>query len=143
MFTELEKKILDATDPKYKYILRTNEGNLYLEVENGDRFFTMNSFRIYNHMFKDVKNGDDPICFRKPILDDIEREYLKAVFKPFHQDIRFVKKVERNECLQEYIEAVMKKRDFMILPNFKAGEMYIGMEPGKEYHLDDLGITYD
>lgn len=142
MFTELEKKILDATDPKYKYILRTSEGNLYLEVEDGDHFFTMNSFRIYNHMFKDVKYGDDPICFRKPILDDTEREYLKAVFKPFHQHIRYVKKVKYNEGLVEYIKAGVND-DSMDLPNFKAGEMYIGMEPNKEYHLDDLGITYD
>lgn len=142
MFTELEKKILDATDPKYKYILRTNEGNLYLEVEDGDRFFTMNSFRIYNHMFKDVKNGADKICFRKPILDDAERKYLKAVCKPFHQHILYIKKVGHNGGL-EYIKAKMESDDVMTLPDFKAGKMYIGMESDKEYHLDDLGITYD
>lgn len=143
MFTELENKILDATDPKYKYILRTNEGNLYLEVESGDRIFTMNSFRIYNHLFKDVKKNADPICFRKSILDDTEREYLKAVFKPFHQHIRYVEKVKYNEGRSECIKTRVSQNDCMIFPDFRAGKMYIGMEPYKEYSLADLGITYD
>lgn len=140
MFTELEKKILDATDPEYKYIFRTSGGNLYVSSdESGNMYKSMNAF---GNLFKDVKKGADPICFRNPILDDTEREYLKAVFKPFHQHIRYVKKVKYNEGLVEYIKAGVND-DSMDLPNFKAGEMYIGMEPNKEYHLDDLGITYD
>ena len=98
----------------------------------------------FNHLFKDVKAGSEPICFRKPILDDAEREYLKAVFKPFASRIKCVKKRRCSE-MSEYINAIMTDPDGdnTCFPVFKAGTMYKGMDPNKAYTLDELEITYD
>lgn len=96
MFTKTERTILNALPPVYKYIRRSTVGELLIsESENA---YYYKSMREFNHIFKDVKPGDKPICFRKPILDDIELKYLKTVFKPFASRIKSVKKttLQRN-----------------------------------------------
>ena len=145
MFTNTEKTILGALPPEYKYIRRSPVGELLIsESENAYYYKSMCEF---NHIFKDVKPGDKPICFRKPILDDIERAYLKAVFKPFASRIKCVKKQQCEEMLRgnEYIRVIMAYpvADNAYLPVFKAGTMYKGMKPNATYTLEELGITYD
>lgn len=102
---------------------------------------------IFNHIFKDVKPGCEPVRFREPILDDAEREYLKAVFKPFASRIKLVKKQRCNEMWEgmEYIKVLMKDPDgdTAEFPVFKSGTMYKYMSPNEAYTLDELGITYD
>lgn len=145
MFTKTEKTILNALPPVYKYIRRSTVGELLIsESENA---YYYKSMREFNHIFKDVKPGDKPICFRKPILDDIELKYLKTVFKPFASRIKSVKKRRCNEMWEgtEYIQVLIKEPagDNAQLPVFKAGTMYKGMNLNKAYTLDELGITYD
>lgn len=140
MFTETERTILNALPPKYKYIYRSPNGELRI-CERTDRTVRYLAIFEFNHLFKDVKAGTEPICFRRPILDDTEREYLKAVFKPFHREIYMVRKMQINRG-SEYI-LVMTESDNMIFPEFKYGAMYRGMKPNKNYSLEELGITYD
>jgi len=145
MFTKTEKTILGAVTPEYKYIRRNPAGELLIsESENAYYFKSMCEF---NHIFKDVKPGDKPICFRRPILDDTEREYLKTVFKPFASRIKYVAK-QRCEGIwvgMEYIKVLMEDPDgdSTCFPVFKTGTMYKSMEPNKAYTLEELGITYD
>lgn len=145
MFTKTERTILNALPPVYKYIRRSTVGELLIsESENA---YYYKSMREFNHIFKDVKPGDKPICFRKPILDDIELKYLKAVFKPFASRIKLVKKQRCDEMWKgmEYINVIMTDPadDSASLPVFKVGTMYKGMDPNKAYTLEELGITYD
>lgn len=146
MFTETERTILNALPPKYKYIFRSHGGELII-CESAHSNYHYFSIREFNHLFKDVKADAEPIRFREPILDDIEREYLKAVFKPFASRIKCVKKERCFEMWKgmEYIRVIMKypDADNTCFPLFKAGTMYKGMNPDKEYTLDELGITYD
>ena len=146
MFTKTEETILNALPKEYKYIFRTRYGGLRI----GKRFYGIDDYSFipyFDHLFKDVKAGADPICFRKSILNDIEREYLKAVFKPFASRIEWVKKQRCNEMWEgmEYIQAFIKKPagDNAQLPVFKAGTMYKGMRINTAYTLEELGITYD
>ena len=146
MFTETERTILNALPPKYKYIFRSRGGDLRIS----ERFYGIDDYSFipyFDHLFKDVKAGAEPICFREPILDDIEREYLKTVFKPFASRIKYVAK-QRCEGIwvgMEYIKVLMEDPDgdSTCFPVFKAGTMYKSMEPNKAYTLDELGITYD
>ena len=146
MFTKTERTILNALPKEYKYIFRTRYGGLRI----GKRFYGIDDYLfipVFDHLFKDVKAGAEPICFRKPILDDVEREYLKAVFKPFASRIKSVKKQRCNETWKgmEYIQVDMAAPDgdSTCFPLFKAGTMYKGMNFNKAYTLDELGITYD
>lgn len=149
MFTEIEKKILDATKPQYKYITRDGNGCLYLSVNRPSyygKFLTsqsgLSSLNAFSHMFKGVKLGENPVCFRNPILDDIERDYLKSVLKPFHNKVDYVAKnySALNKC---YISARTFDSGILMLPTFDATKMYLSMESGRHYKLDELGITYD
>lgn len=150
MFTELERKILDATEPQYNYITRNGDGRLYITVNrpsyDGKYLFLergMESFNAFSSMFKDVKIGDGPIRFRKPILDDTEREYLKSVFKPFAKRVYYVKKTGTNN--RYFIMAFISddSSDYAELPKFDGKKMYNGMELEKHYSLEDLDIRYD
>ena len=140
MFTNTEKTILGALPPEYKYIRRSPGGELIIGVSENEYYY----MSIFNHIFKDVKPGCEPIRFRGPILDDTEREYLKAVFKPFHHDIECVKKIRYRDDQFEFIEATMNDHEIgMVFPDFEIAKMYTGMNPDKAYTLEELGITYD
>lgn len=146
MFTETERTILNALPKRYKYIFRSPGGNLRISERNDDAdyYFPICEF---NHLFKDVTPGNMPIRFREPILDDIELEYLKTVFKPFANRIEYVKKQQCKEMWKgmEYIKVIMTypAGDNTCFPVFEAGTMYKDMNPDKEYTLEELGITYD
>lgn len=146
MFTKTEETILDALPKKYKCIFRNRYGDLRIgEGFDGiDDYLPISEF---NHLFKDVKAGARPIYFRKQILDDVEREYLKTVFKPFASRIKCVAKQHCNGMLggMEYIKMFIKDPagDDAQLPVFKEGTMYKGMTPNATYTLEELDITYD
>ena len=75
------------------------------------------------------------------ILTDKEKAYLSAVIKPFRKDIEYIEKFKSNYVGKEYIYIVMKKDDdYCKLPRFFKGTMYKGMEVGKKYGLEELGI---
>lgn len=81
---------------------------------------------------------------KKHILDDAEREYLSDVIKPFRDKVTGVIKwgKEIGKGL-EYIVVIYTddcKERGMGFPCFKEGTMYKGMEPNKEYTLEDLGL---
>ena len=131
---------MSALPPKYKYIRRSQGGELIISVSENEYYY----MSIFNHIFKDIKPGCEPIRFRGPILDDTEREYLKAVFKPFHHDIECVKKIRYRDDQFEFIEATMNDHEIgMVFPDFEIAKMYTGMNPDKAYTLEELDITYD
>lgn len=80
----------------------------------------------------------------KPILDDVEKEYLSAVIKPFRDRTISIRKYRYNQ--DEYIGLYVKYYaetddcEMITLPLFKKGTMYKGMELKKEYTLEELGI---
>ena len=77
---------------------------------------------------------------KEPILDDIEKEYLSAVIKPFRKRIKSIKK---SYCSgnSAYITIAMDKCEHIFLPNFNLNSgMYKRMEIDKEYTLKELSI---
>ena len=80
----------------------------------------------------------------KPILDDVEKEYLSAVIKPFRKNIITIRKIDYYEY--EYIEIFIyhpgeiEGREVISFPYFNKGEMYKGMEIDKEYTLKELEL---
>lgn len=74
----------------------------------------------------------------KPILDDIEKEYLNNVIKPFRNRITKIRKFYHWD---EYIVIYLKEREETVcLPSFPKNSMYKGMIPMKYYTLDELGL---
>lgn len=83
---------------------------------------------------------------KTPILTDKEKAYLSAVVKPFRDRIT---RIKMESCFGDplsYIIIQLKKiyedisRECIILPYFPKNTMYKGMEEGKEYSLEELGL---
>lgn len=76
--------------------------------------------------------------YKKPILDNVEREYLSAVIKPFRKKVRYICK--KGCGSNEYIDIGIQEDCSIPFPDFKVGSMYKGMEFGKDYTLKELGL---
>lgn len=74
----------------------------------------------------------------KEILDEKEKEYLSAVIKPFKKNVEYIKL--KRGTNGNYILIMLKKYDECMLPYFKPGTMYKGMEANREYTLEELGL---
>lgn len=109
-------------------------------------------------MFDKIKNNcDSDICssygqtyadaildwmaqpYKEPILDKVEREYLKAVIRPFRKEVATISKFNAFDGSQ-YIYMEMKDRRGSNLPTFPKGTMYKGMIEGMHYSLKELGL---
>ena len=160
IFTDTEKHILEATDKRFKWIARDENGCLYIYdtkpyKNEGYGYFNtkFGSGYLFNRcvsdvLFKNVTWENSPIQFRNDeLLTPKEREYLSFVFKPFANDILYVRK-RQSYCIDdiEYIDAVTYKGGrtaSMLFPYFKRGTMYKGMKPETKYTLKELGIEYN
>lgn len=118
---------------KYKF----NKNGLYFFDE--DRQTWLTDFSLMR-----VLNGQYEIIER-PILDEVEREYLDAVVKPFRNKVISITKLDSEEMNgYEYIciehREVCNERYFINLPCFKKGTIYKGMETDKAYSMEDMGL---
>lgn len=92
-----------------------------------------------------ITYGDKVLYKKKEILDEKEKEYLSAVIKPFRNRVKCITKYSCNK--NEYIHIVLNNKGIEMLNNegielpfFEKGTMYKGMEVGKEYTLEELGL---
>lgn len=76
--------------------------------------------------------------YKAPILDDVEKDYLSAVIKPFRKRIKYIAIWDIDS--KPFVHIELSGGDCMNFPNFKANTMYKGMEPKKRYTLDELGL---
>ena len=74
---------------------------------------------------------------KEDILDEVEKEYLRAVIKPFRKRMTCIKKSRYFNY--EFI-ILNLDNDGIFLPGFKKGKMYKGMKEDKEYTLEELGL---
>lgn len=78
--------------------------------------------------------------YKDPILDDVEREYLSAVIKPFRKKISYIRKIKDFSKGKKYIKIELCDGDTMYFPNLSSDEMYKGMELDRKYTIDELGL---
>lgn len=151
IFTDVEKRILEGTNKRFKWIAREKNGELCIYEkkpfrEDGKYFGTLSNLDVFNRcvsdvLFKNVTWENSPIQFRDDeLLTSEEREYLKFVFRPFASNIIYVQKVQLNNI--EYIKAI-NYSSAIVFPDFEKGTMYKGMKPETKYTLKELGIVYD
>lgn len=81
--------------------------------------------------------------YKEPILDEVEREYLSAVIKPFRDKVKFIK-LPSYDCLNLIYTCIRMYdncgNEIVRLPNFKIGTMYKGMKINKNYTPEELGL---
>lgn len=124
---------------------KINEGdyNIFKLTEQGLKCYSDKiSGWQYSLLLEYLIVGDIEIVkIPKPILDDVEKEYLSALIKPFRKYVKYIYKYDYkvNEritiCYREYVCNV---RMGFSLPSFEKGTMYKGMKTRKRYALEDL-----
>lgn len=80
----------------------------------------------------------------KPVLDKVEKKYLKKIIRPWKDRVIYVTKVKAG-CRSEREYIIIATEDnglkhYTELPFFEANSMYKGMELNKEYSLEDLEL---
>ena len=125
---EEESKLNDSDDYKYKI---TKDGMFMYSGFASDWFSA-------NHILLGVLIGKYEI--KKPILDEAERRYLKNVIRPFKDKISYICKSQTVISKSEWIRLVLKADLCIEFPCFENGTMYKGMEVGKKYTLEELGL---
>lgn len=117
-------------------------------------FKNVKCHRLYDNVWvkhKDLYSDkflDQEIEIDEPILTDEEREYLRAVIKPFRSRTSWVIKTnlktdENLEYLYVHIREVDTRSDAINgfgFPFFEKGTMYKGMEANKKYTLEELEL---
>lgn len=101
-------------------------------------------------IFKNVHFEDkEPISLESivhpQILDDAERRYLAEVIRPFRDSVTSIVKSTISLNSGRFEEIVVEYDCFedrfgFDLPPFECGTMYKGMETGKRYTLEELGL---
>lgn len=132
---ELEEEFrIDGYKLKYKL---SNNGMMYWSN-------TLQHWVLSNAIGKLLSGELKIIKLPKPILDDVEKEYLSAVIKPFRKHIINIRKIQNYRY--EFIEIMIYRTDegvsceVISLPYFNKDKMYKGMEINKQYTLEELGL---
>ena len=77
---------------------------------------------------------------KEPVLDDVEKEYLSAVIKPFRKMIAYIVKAQDFDDGKKCIRIILQNGDGMHFPYLDDDAMYKGMEVNKEYSLEELDL---
>ena len=118
---------------KNHYITLDNCG--VLVDENG------NSIIFSKYLFE-----DDWEEYKEPqeILTEEERDYLKAVIKPFRDRVKTINKVVNvvnGYAITICLESETEGYDYYIhIPFFEKGKRYNGMQFDRKYTLEELGL---
>lgn len=88
----------------------------------------------------DVEKGFiTKIVKKKEILDEVEKEYLSAVIKPFKKRIEEIV-VNEYSINGAFLSVVLRYGNSLKFPIFKIGTMYKNMEINRAYTLEELGL---
>ena len=129
---ELEEEFeLEGLTTKYKF---TEDGLMYWPIYE-DKW-------VRSASLNNLITGEYTIIkLPKQILTDKEKEYLSNVIKPFRDKVESISK--RSDDNGKYITIEIDEKPHknnMFFPYFEADTMYKGMEIGKYYTLDELGL---
>lgn len=129
------KEKYDLKELRVKWQDNGSRKNMEIYADNG--VYRMNS-NSNAALLKELVNWLEDE-YKEPILDKKEKEYLSAVIRPWREKVRSIKKQKYYDC--EYIRIYINdKFQEVELPNFEKGTLYKGMEPNREYSLEDLGL---
>lgn len=112
-----------------------------------DKILVRGGYLPFDDFLKRWLDKDHKEHEEEPILNNAEKKYLGAVIKPFRDKVNFICKVNyyNNPEVEVYkaqhiVIGLNDNSPEVVLPLFKAGTMYKGMEAGHVYILEELRI---
>lgn len=130
-FSSLHALPADKGKHGYDICIRTEKG-WFAKLGEVDTVFNNSATAVFFWLDQEHK---------EPILDEAEKQYLSAVIKPFRDEIHEIIKHNTTNGKFQWIDFPGENEyGGFYLPNFKAGTMYKGMEVGRRYTLEELGL---
>lgn len=138
--------ISEMISDKTFYIKQYNKQDSYkglhrwvFDIDDIERKVNLKHFKSLPKDYTGTIEIENGFIVEKEILDDVEKEYLRALIKPFRNRVIGIKKVTW-DYLREYIIFYINGEPSITLPFFKKYTMYKGMELDKDYILEELGL---
>ena len=140
-----------------RYLARDNDGSLYgftgKPVKQDGDWNGDGPMPLVGALFDDEfhwipSDAEEPFDMKAvvhPVLKAREARYLENLLRPFEERVTSVSR-ETTEMAAGYEHLVVNTDDAvdgtraLSFPPFKAGKAYKGMELGKRYTLDELGL---
>lgn len=154
-FTEFDKIIARRVNQHtpYKYVARNEDGVLYLSKIKPHKYRNLpiwqtDGSRISDCLGDDIFlpvtwDDDEPTLVANiySVLNESERHYLECVIEPFRDRVtaitKYYYKSDDCELIAIYYD---DDRGYTTLPPYKIGTTYKGMERGKAYTVEELGL---
>ncbi len=76
---------------------------------------------------------------QEPILDNVEKQYLENMLRPFRKKICYISKLYHSGTDMYYLFIKMVTECWN-LPDFQKNKMYLNIALGEEYTLEELGL---
>ena len=92
-------------------------------------------YKFYCDKFKLLEWANSE--YKEPILDEVEKRYLKGIINPFRDKVLYIQKASIGT---DNIRIGIKNDNTINLPCFKKDTMYKGMKTWEKYTLEELGI---
>lgn len=77
---------------------------------------------------------------KEEVLDAAEKRYLSDVIRPFKNRVKYIYKEQSYANKNKEFIGIVLEKDTLDLPYFAAKTMYKGMELGRNYTLEELGL---
>lgn len=130
---------------KYKDEIIEEYQNLLITTDidtDGNKMNTAIKIVASEKCNKCLKGAKEPFMwlleeYTGPILDEVEKRYLRGVIRPFRNEVKSIWKLS---YVSEQIVIQMQSGIEIKLPCFKKGTMYQGMEIDKRYTLEELEL---
>lgn len=125
----------DNSYQKTTYIFENLDSDLKYNFNDNVSIVRVERPVKYKTVFKRVEEE------KKEILDRVEKNYLTNMIKPFKKRVKGISKIECSvfPAGKEFLQ-IQLNNDEIILPYFEEKTMYKGMETGRRYTLEELGI---
>lgn len=136
-----------------KAVKRRNENYYFLLADDAIVEYSINnsewvtSNQSFCFRLDEIKKDKLDFEIYEPKLTESEREYLSGFLRPFMKNYKItIRKYSAFKVGEESLFFSLQRNTDekdeaeFALPFFKAGTMYAGMELGKEYTLEELGL---
>lgn len=151
-FSDDEKIVAKHIDKKYKYITREENGELWLHTSKPmkkDCWFNADDdyceIAVDDDVFQQIQWSDnEPVkiddIYREHVFTEAEFKRLDFILEPYRDKIKSICKQSTMNG-HEFLHFISDDPFFTFsMPFFDEGTKYKGMEVGRDYSLEELGL---
>ena len=104
------------------------------------KFIEQWDFAIYDTFLHLLDGKYEVVKIPESILTEQEKLSLSTVIKPYRKKVKYICKLTYHDYDKEYLYISLNDGATTHLPDFDANAMYKGMELGRYYSLEELGL---